>query len=168
MQNEQWKDIPGYEGLYQVSNLGRIKSFKNNREKILGAYRNQGGYCRVCLSKNKDEKKWLLIHTLVANAFLPNPNNLPEIDHIDENPANNTVANLRWCTRGFNAYRTRKPVVQVKEDGTVKIWNSTVEAVEIGGYGGSQISRCCNKNGKSKKHRGSHWYWLKDYNPHEM
>jgi hypothetical protein len=166
MQNEQWKDIPGYEGLYQVSNLGRVKSYYNNREKLLGEYHNQNGYRKVGLSMN-GKRKWVLVQTLVATSFLPNPNNLPEIDHINEIRNDNRAENLRWCTRLFNAYRTRKPVVQVNEDGTTKIWGSVTDAANAG-YIHSQVSRCCNKTGKVKKHRGSQWFWLSEYNAYEQ
>lgn len=99
---EIWKDIEGYEGLYQVSNLGNVKSLGNDRtrkDKIL----KPGGkkYLQVVLTKNK-ETRMFLVHRLVANAFIQNPNNLPDVNHIDENPKNNTFENLEFCDRKYN------------------------------------------------------------------
>lgn len=96
---EIWKDIEGYEGLYQVSNLGRVKRFTSGR--ILKDCKITGGYIGVNLSKNsiKSTKK---IHRLVSQAFIPNPENKPEVNHIDENKSNNNVNNLEWVTRKEN------------------------------------------------------------------
>lgn len=102
---EEWRDIKGYEGLYQVSNKGRIKSLKSwggNNERIMKP-RNQGtGYYMVGLSKNKQYKQFL-IHRLVAMAFIPNSNNYDFVNHKDENKTNNVVENLEWCTKSYNA-----------------------------------------------------------------
>lgn len=109
---EIWKDVDGYEGLYKVSNLGRIKSFigwngRNfiQREKILNPCRQKGdrNYYRsvVNLTKNGNKKVWK-VHQLVAKAFLPNPYNYPVINHKDGNPLNNCVENLEWCTYQHN------------------------------------------------------------------
>ena len=104
---EIWKDIEGYEGLYQVSNKGRVKSLGNNktrREKILQPSENHKGYLRISLYKNGKQKKFL-VHRLVAEAFLPNPNNLPQVNHkIDdfEHRSDNRVENLEWCTAEYN------------------------------------------------------------------
>lgn len=98
---EIWKDIPDFEGLYQISTLGRVKSFKKNSEFILKQYVANHGYVQVTLY-GKNFKRKVLVHRLVANAFLPNPNNYPQINHIDENPLNNCVDNLEWCTAKYN------------------------------------------------------------------
>ena len=111
---EEWRDIPNYEGLYQASNLGRIKSleriakkeYNNDRivkERIMNGTKNQDGYLKVHF-KNKERNidKGLFIHRLVASAFIPNPNNLPQIIHIDGNKLNNNVDNLEWCTNLYN------------------------------------------------------------------
>jgi hypothetical protein len=98
---EIWKDIKGYEGLYQVSNMGRVKSMKWNKERILKVITNRKGYSQVHLSKNGLQIK-LLIHRLVAEAFILNPHNLPNVLHGDDNPANNCVENLRWGTQKEN------------------------------------------------------------------
>lgn len=100
---EIWKDVKEYEGLYQVSNTGKIKSlkrqFKKRKciEKIISPSLAGKGYYRVHLSKN-GIRKYYYIHKLVANAFIPNITNKPTIDHIDRNKLNNNVNNLRWAT----------------------------------------------------------------------
>ena len=103
---EIWKDIKGYEGLYKVSNLGRVKSVHFNHskkvtEKILKPIKDRDGYVDAFLYKNGKVKHFKM-HRLVAQAFIPNPNNLPQINHIDENVNNNRVDNLEWCTVGYN------------------------------------------------------------------
>lgn len=101
---EIWKDIAGYEGLYQVSNRGRVKSLPRNgtskSEKLLNLHKDSKGSYNVSLSKN-GKRKIAYVHRLVAEAFLPNPDNLPQVFHIDGNPANNDVNNLYWCTQEF-------------------------------------------------------------------
>lgn len=108
---EIWKDIPGYEGYYQASNLGRIKSLVRIKKANSGTYMSKEiilkqatsrlGYKKVELCKNGTQKNWW-VHRAVALAFLPNPNNWPDINHKDENPANNNVSNLEWCTEQYN------------------------------------------------------------------
>lgn len=111
-EEEIWKDVKGYEGLYQVSNLGKVKSLsrkikeKNNRlrminEKILKQAIDKNGYCKVTLSKNK-ERLIFSVHRLVATMFIPNKNNYPCVNHIDSNRQNNNVSNLEWCTHKEN------------------------------------------------------------------
>lgn len=97
---EIWKDIEGFEGLYQVSNLGRVKSSYTNR--VLKGYKDTCGYLLVGLYKNniRSSKK---IHRLVAQAFIPNHENKPEVNHIDENKTNNIVSNLEWMTAKENS-----------------------------------------------------------------
>ncbi|RXM57212.1 NUMOD4 domain-containing protein [Clostridium tetani] len=111
MKKEIWEDIEGYEGLYQVSNLGRVKSlnYKNRGiEKLLKQFEDSKGYLKVGLSKNK-KSKHLFVHRLVAKAFIPNLNNYPIINHKDENPLNNSINNLEWCTYKYNNnYGTKK------------------------------------------------------------
>lgn len=117
-ENEVWKDIVGYEGLYQISNLGRVKSLKRYvnhpkggvkvvPEKIKGLFYQKDGRPRVELSKGNLNRKFL-VYRLVAQAFIPNPNNYPCINHKDENPTNNSIENLEWCTHKYNMnYGTR-------------------------------------------------------------
>lgn len=101
---EIWKGIKGYEGKYQVSNLGKVKTLNYHRsckERILKNLINTHGYLYVILSKNCICKN-LTIHRLVAAAFIDNPENLPEVNHIDENKTNNCVSNLEFCNRKYN------------------------------------------------------------------
>lgn len=115
---EQWKDIKGFEGLYQVSNEGRVKSLgndKSRKEKILKGRNNGKGYLVVCLWKD-GKRVWKLIHRLVAETFLPNPNNYKEVNHKDECKTNNSVDNLEWCDRSYNInYGTRNQKVAEKQ-----------------------------------------------------
>lgn len=99
MITEIWRDIPGYEGLYQVSNCGRIKSMYHNKVVTGGKYPN--GYRFIALSKDH-VKRNCLVHRLVALTFINNPDNLPVVNHIDGNKQNNTVNNLEWVTQGEN------------------------------------------------------------------
>ena len=107
---EMWKDIPGYERLYQVSNLGNVRSLNYNRTgeiKLLKQSTNKHEYKLVSLCKN-GKTKTCKVHRLVAIAFIPNPNNLPIINHKDEDKTNNNVNNLEWCTYEYNVnYGTR-------------------------------------------------------------
>lgn len=126
---EIWKDIPGYEGLYQVSNLGDIKvldrivncGIKNNKtvirkSKLLKQRINQG-YYEVALSKN-GKKRFLKVHRLIAITFLPNLNNLPSVNHKDENKLNNCIDNLEWCTIKYNCnYGTRNYKISLANKG---------------------------------------------------
>lgn len=107
---EEWRDIKGYEGLYQISNLGRVKSLRDNhgnyREKILNPS-NRKGYLIVSLCR-KGRKREFKVHRLVALHFIDNPNNYSQVNHKDENKENNRVDNLEWCTPKYNSnYGTR-------------------------------------------------------------
>lgn len=100
---EIFKDIKGYEGLYQVSNLGRVKSLGNNKtrkERILKQGQNKG-YLQVSLCKDGKPERFF-VHRLVAETFISNPTGLPQVGHLDENPANNQVKNLCWCSAKEN------------------------------------------------------------------
>ena len=109
---EEWRSIPGYEGLYEISSYGRVKSLEisyikkngvmdHKPEIILRPKNNGTGYFTVCLYKNKIHK-YYLIHRLVAQAFIPNPDNLSEVNHKDEDKSNNRVDNLEWCDHKYN------------------------------------------------------------------
>lgn len=100
----KWRAVPGYEGLYEVSNKGNVRNVRRNT--LLRSSNNQG-YKRVYLYKN-GIRKGFRVHRLVAQAFIPNPDNLPEVNHRDEDKLNNSVDNLEWCTAKYNSnYGTR-------------------------------------------------------------
>lgn len=165
--SEIWKPIKDYEGLYEVSNMGRVRSLsrKGTFERILNpCVRNTGGYLAVNLYKN-GKKTMYFIHRLVALAFLPNPNNYPVINHKDCNPSNNCVDNLEWCTVTYNntyndkakkqALKKSKPIKQLALDGTlIAIWPSINE---IGRNGFIQQAVCACCQGKRKTHNGFIW-----------
>lgn len=100
---EIWKEIEGYEK-YFVSDKGRVKSLKRGEERLLRPQANKKGYLIVNLSKN-GKVKGFLVHRLVAEAFLPNPKNLPEVDHLNDNPADCRADNLEWVTHSENIRR---------------------------------------------------------------
>lgn len=167
MIKEYWKPVVGYEGLYMVSNWGRVKSMNYNhsgKERIMKLHPNDRGYLYVELWKN-NKRKTFRVHRLVAEAFLPNPYNLPMINHRDENKSNNNVNNLEWCDCKYNnTYGTRiercsKPVVQYTLDGQfVKVWKGAKQAEREGGFSLKGISMCCK--GKQKYHKGFIWKYL--------
>lgn len=192
---EIWKDIKGYEGLYQVSNLGRVKSLGNgnsNRSKlkIMKTTLSHKGYPMITLRKD-DKSKTFSVHRLVAIHFIPNPDNLPQVNHIDEVKTNNRIDNLEWCTNEYNHnygtriervrqkqignpkmktclgkfgkdHHTSKPIVQLTMDGKlVRIWFSAADAIRENGYDKSSVSSCCT--GKRKTAYGYKWMHLDDY-----
>lgn len=94
---EIWRDIEGHEGNYQISNYGRVKSFKGRKPRILSTCKDSKGYPKATFAENGKAKTYL-IHILVARAFIPNPDNLPVVHHKDSNPKNNRADNLQWVT----------------------------------------------------------------------
>lgn len=162
---EEWRDIEGYEGKYQVSNLGRVKSlsrkvyngngFYYTKSKILIPAMDNKGYNRVHLTKNGIGKTYKL-HRLVAKAFIDNPNNLPQVNHKDENKLNNNASNLEWCINEYNRnYGTGQ--IRANKTKTRKIicittgekFDSTKEASEKYNICASGIRACCNNKRKS-------------------
>lgn len=102
MEEERWKDVVGYEGLYRVSNYGVVIGlYRRKYGKPLSAAKNNKGYRYVCLYKN-GQSRCYKVYRIVATAFIPNPDNLPEIDHIDGSRDNDCSWNLRWCTHAGN------------------------------------------------------------------
>lgn len=165
---EIWKDIENYEGLYQISNLGRVKSLKFGKERIMKPIIGNKEYLFVVFHKD-GKYKHHRIHRLVAQAFLSNPNNLPQVNHKDENKQNNSVFNLEWCDNKYNMnYGTRnervakllsKQVYQYdKNMNLIKIWESTQECAR-NGFSGSHISECCY--GLRKHSNGFIWSYEK-------
>lgn len=179
---EIWKDIQEYEGLYQVSNFGRVRSLGRpvynaikrgniwRKGKILKPIQTQStGYYCVSLVKNRYLKR-MSIHRLVANAFIPNPQSLPQVNHKDENKANNRVSNLEWCTpkynNGYNNLNERIALKQINGKRSKKVGQYSLEVKKIktwpsmhecarAGYDRADISRCCH--GKSKSYSGYIW-----------
>ena len=157
--NEILKDVVGYEGLYVVSNQGNIYSLNYNRTgkvvKLSPGIRNDG-YLNVRLFKNREGKNYL-IHRLVAEAFIPNPLGLPEVNHIDEDKTNNRAKNLEWCDRQYNQdYSLSKQVEQYDLSGNlIATWKSTHEIQRQLGFDCGNISSCCR--GKYKTMYGFIW-----------
>lgn len=102
--HEIWRDVEGYEGLYQVSNMGRLKSLHYGKSVILNPSTARDGYINVTLTKN-NQKKYCRLHILVAQAFIPNPEKLPVVHHCDNNKANCCADNLQWATHSENTKR---------------------------------------------------------------
>lgn len=163
---EIWEDIEGYEGIYQISNQGRVRSLKYGKVKVLRPRKNNDGYLQVNLYKNGEVKNYR-INRLVATAFLPNPQNLPEVNHIDEDKENNCVGNLEWCDRRYNinygtrTERTKKPVSQFNLNGDlIKRWDSVSEASRELDFNLASISRAArneyNRCG-SNFYKGYYW-----------
>lgn len=170
---EIWKDIEGYEGLYQVSSLGRVRGLdrysgsKFIRGQLLRGAKSNRGYLCVLLWNNKKKKKYS-VHRLVAEAFIPNPFLKPCVDHIDTDKTNNTVMNLRWVTHQENmlnsiTYRQNITQHQSKKkriecftlDGEfVKNYESII-SVRKDGHSAGCVSQCCR--GLQIKHHDLIW-----------
>lgn len=173
---EIWRDIEGYEGVFQVSNEGRIKSVERVvedifngkkrirpiKERILILYENSNGHLRAELHYNNKRER-LLVHQIVAKAFIPNPNNYEIVHHIDHNPQNNVVENLIWMSdeehRAMHAVQSlSKKVYQYTLEGElVKIWDSLSD-VGRNGFSYYQVWKCCN--GKAEQHKGFRWSYI--------
>lgn len=184
---EVWKDVVGYEGKYKVSNQGRVFSLtriRNNGGKLYKGRMLKGEYCKgyycVSLLDGTGKSKLCKVHRLVAMAFIPNPHNKPQIDHIDGDRKNNNVWNLRWATAGENIRNPRTLCRKVPlvtggknpmairtvsvdlSNGTIRIYGSSSEAtIELGVKDSKYIRECCN--GKMESYKGRKWYDLEDY-----
>lgn len=161
---EHWKSITGYEGLYEVSDLGRVKSLKHGKERIMKPGKTSSGYLKVILCKD-GKLKHSKIHRLVAKAFIPNPNNLETVNHKDEVKTNNVASNLEWMSREDNVAYSRpqweKRSVQMFDKSTgelLAIFPSTNEAGRVTGINQSHICSCCN--GKRKSAGGYIWRYI--------
>ena len=173
---EIWRDIEGYEGLYQVSNLGRVKALKktiikriykyNLKERIKKHMPSPVGYCMVSLTKNSEERKQT-VHRLVACAFIPNPENKPQVNHINGTKSDNRVENLEWCTSqennihavktGLKVYseKSGKPKRKIKCLDTGEIFESINDAHRKSGLHRKTLWLCCQ--GKQNKTGGLRW-----------
>lgn len=175
----KWKEIKGYEGKYIVSNYGEIVSlprYKQNHNKkqyvqpkdILKYINNKNGYTYVFLCNNSKYKN-IRLHKIVATAFIPNPKNLPQINHIDGNKQNNRVDNLEWCTASENIKHAYKMGL-VKNNNKIKVkqynikgelvnsFNSISEASNKTGVSAGAISMCIN----NKRKTANKFIWKKD------
>lgn len=160
---EHWKEIAGFEGIYEVSDQGRVKSLgndKSRKEKILKPGKKRDGYLHVGLCKY-GHRKYLLVHRLVADAFIQNPNNLDTVNHKDEDKTNNAASNLEWMTRADNKRYSANKAVQMIDKQTGELlatFPSTNEADRVTGINQGSISQCCN--GKQKSAGGYIWKYL--------
>lgn len=176
---EIWKDIKGYEGLYQVSNLGRVKSLFRY-SKILKNKIGNNGYCTVCLYGNK-KPCFKLVHRLVAEAFIPNPDGKPCVDHINTVRDDNRVENLRWCTTRENCnnpislekmskntilrkcikkgkeHPNASPIIQFDlENNLIRKWDCIADAErEFGNH--RRIQDCLSNSSRRKTAYNSKW-----------
>ena len=184
---EIWKDKKNYEGLYQVSNLGRAKSLDRyikgkghslqlKKGRILKPMKDNNGYLKVRLC-NGEKSKTFNLHRLVAEAFIDNPDNLPYVNHKDENKTNNVVTNLEWCDRSYNNnYGTRnkrisekmtngklsKPVLQYDLEGNlIREWASACECGR-NGFDTGAVNACCNNKYKFEKYKNCFWKFKND------
>lgn len=175
--DEIWRPVKNFEGIYEVSNLGRVKGLdriKPNGRKQKGMIRKThltpDGYVIVGLSKNGKSYTGKL-HRMVATAFLDNPNNLKEVNHIDEDKTNNKVSNLEWCDRYYNIHygssmsKYSKPVVQLTIDGELIRTYASMEDAHRHGYSPASIAAVCT--GKYKQHKGFKWKFLDGYQVEE-
>lgn len=173
----QWRPVKGYEGLYEVSNKGQVRSLPRlvpfnwkgtitetfRRGGLLKPYKTTNGRVQVNLFKGGKGSHWY-IHRLVALAFIPNPNNFPQINHKDENPLNNRVENLEWCTAQYNgAYGTRPSKYMTKveqynlQGEKIATYESVRDAARAVGCHYTHISHCCGNKGKEKTAKGYIW-----------
>ena len=171
---EIWKDIEGYEGLYQISSLGKVKSLPKitfnakgqykTKERILKYGKNQYGYFQISLWKD-GKRKNKPIHKLIATMFIPNPKKYKIINHIDGNKQNNNIQNLEWCTQKHNvkeAYRlglTSKRYKSVNQydlhNNFIKTWKSIAEINKKLKIDESSIVRCC----KGRQNKAGNYIW---------
>lgn len=184
---EEWRDVVGYEGKYKVSNQGRVFSLTRVRSNGGKVYKGRmlrqatcRGYYRVALLDGNGNHKICSVHRLVAKSFIPNPENKPQIDHIDGNTRNNNVWNLRWATARENVCNPNTlchktplvtggknpmaiPIVSVDiKDGTIRRYGSSSEVlIELGVKDVKYIRECCK--GRMDSYKGRKWYNLEDY-----
>lgn len=165
---EIWKNI---NDRYSVSNLGNVKSNYAGKERLLKPFKDARGYLKVDL-RNRENRKTVFVHRLVAEHFISNLENLPEVNHKDENKENNCVNNLEYCTTKYNCnYGTRnkrkaegcqKKVYSLDKDGTITYYNSRNEAGKILGIDATAISKALSDNyPQNKTAGGKQWFYAK-------
>ena len=147
------RDVKGYEGLYAVTSCGKVWSYR--RQKFLKPEIDHKGYLQVCLFKNGN-RKMCTVHRLVAEAYIPNPNNLPQIDHIDNDKTHNYINNLQWITnRDNNRKSHNKPILQYDLNGNfIREWECTAD---VGREVHSAICQCLK--GRIKAAYGYKWVY---------
>lgn len=160
LNDEIWKDVEGYEGLYLVSNKGRICRILKGRSDV-------NGYNTITLCDGNGGYKDAKVHRLVAQAFIPNPHNYPIINHKDECPGNNHVENLEWCTYSYNinyrnanksrAEKQYKAIYGINIDTKEIIEFSSLTEARKHGFNHKAISMCLR--GHSKKSQGYYWFY---------
>ena len=152
MMEEEMRDIPGFEGLYAITSRGRVWSHKSKMFMLPQTHKS--GYLLVNLYEGKGKTKRCLIHRFVALAFIPNPDNLSDVNHKDENKTNNCVENLEWCSRAYNnSYGTRlqklhKPVYCEELD---VVFDSAKAAAAAVNTDPSAITSCCRGRQKTTR-----------------
>ena len=167
---EIWKDIKGYEGLYQVSKYGKVRSIKKSNYHIIKENRHKQGYPFVILSNSK--YKYHLVHRLVAEAFIPNPDNKPQVNHINGDKYDNRVENLEWVTMSENMLHSvhklhpglfdnrKKPITQLSKMGDfIKDWPSAADAARALRIKRTNIVHCCKKRKCFKTAGGYKWQY---------
>ena len=169
MTKEIWKDIEGYEGLYQVSDSGRVKSlnYKSTGKKVcLKQQKNNKGYLLVSLYKD-GERKFYLVHRLVAQAFVPNLEGYQVVNHKDENPLNNCANNLEWCTQKYNCNYGARNEKASKSNGTPvicvetnTIYLSARDAQRKTGIFATNICDCIRHKKRHYTAGGFHWKFV--------
>lgn len=148
---------------YYVSNLGRVLNTNFNHtgeEKFIRPKINNDGYCCVVLY-NETGPKEFLVHRLVANAFIPNQNNYPQVNHIDEIKIHNFINNLEWCTEKYNTqYSQAKRVGCYDKDWNLIKEYDSIHDCELDGHSNQHVSKCCNNKPGYYTHHGYRWKFI--------